>query len=93
MKKLPLWTALSLALCLAACGEPGVDAKRIEAAAAGEWLSYGRTYDEQRFSPLDKVNRETVSRLGVAWWAEFDTDRGQEATPLVADGVLYTTTA
>ncbi len=93
MKRLPLWTALSLALCLGACGKPGVDAKRIEAAAAGEWLSYGRTYDEQRFSPLDKVNRETVARLGVAWWAEFDTDRGQEATPLVADGVLYTTTA
>ena len=92
MKCLPLWTALSFALCLAACGKPGVDARRIEASAAGEWLSYGRTYDEQRFSPLDTVNRETVSRLGVAWWAEFDTDRGQEATPLIADGVLYTTT-
>ena len=93
MKRLPLWMALSLALCLGACGQAGVDAKRIRAAEAGEWLSYGRTYDEQRFSPLDNVNRETVSRLGVAWWAEFDTDRGQEATPLIADGVIYTTTA
>jgi quinohemoprotein ethanol dehydrogenase len=84
--------AIFAALILTACGPAGVDAKRIEAAEAGEWLSYGRTYDEQRFSPLDQINGATVSRLGVAWWTEFDTDRGQEATPLIADGVLYTTT-
>jgi quinohemoprotein ethanol dehydrogenase len=58
-----------------------------------EWLNYGRDYGEQRFSPLSQVNRETVGKLGVAWWAEFDTDRGQEATPLVHDGILFTTTA
>ena len=75
-----------------AATQAGVDAKRILAAEAGDWLTYGRTYDEQRFSPLDKVNADTVKRLGVAWWATFDTDRGQEATPLVADGILYTTT-
>eukprot|EP01035_Chromulina_nebulosa_P031691 gene31692-42265_t len=39
---------------------------------------------EQRFSPLDQVNKDTVTRLGVAWSADFDTDRGQEATPLQA---------
>jgi len=88
------WAAvIGLALSVAACGRGGVDGKRIEAADGSEWLTYGRTYDEQRFSPLTQVNRETVGKLGVAWWAEFDTDRGQEATPLVADGVLYTTTA
>ena len=78
-------------MSLAAC-QKGVDGKRIEGQKPGEWLSYGRTYDEQRFSPLDKVNKDTVSRLGVTWWASFDTDRGQEATPLVHDGILYTTT-
>ena len=83
---------LCIALSVTACGRAGVDAKRIEAAKASEWLTYGRTYDDQRFSPLDQVNKETVAKLGVAWWSEFDTDRGQEATPLVADGVLYTTT-
>ena len=87
------WAAvMGAALVVAAC-DRGVDQKRIEAADASEWLSYGRTYDEQRFSPLNQVNKETVGKLGVAWWAEFDTDRGQEATPIVADGVLYTTTA
>ncbi|HEX4712624.1 PQQ-dependent dehydrogenase, methanol/ethanol family [Phenylobacterium sp.] len=84
--------ALALALALAGC-QRGVDARRIEAAKPGEWLTYGRTYDEQRFSPLKQIDRASVGKLGVAWWAEFDTDRGQEATPLIADGVLYTTTA
>ena len=93
MTRMLQWAAvLCIALGVASCGKQGVDAKRIEAAAAGDWLTHGRTYDEQRFSPLDQVNKDTVSRLGVAWWTEFDTDRGQEATPLIADGVLYTTT-
>jgi quinohemoprotein ethanol dehydrogenase len=81
-----------LALALAGC-QRGVDARRIEQAKAGEWLTYGRTYDEQRFSPLRQIDASTIGKLSVAWWAEFDTDRGQEATPLIADGVLYTTTA
>ena len=92
MRHARLWVGLALVLTLAACGRSGVDGQHIAKPAPGEWLTYGRTYDEQRYAPLDQVNRTTVARLGVAWWAEFDTDRGQEATPLVADGVLYTTT-
>ena len=57
------------------------------------WLAFGRTPDEQRFSPLDQVNTDTVTKLGLAWSADLDTARGQEATPLVADGVLYVSTA
>ena len=33
----------------------------------GNWLAHGRTYDEQRYSPLDAINTETVSKLGLAW--------------------------
>ncbi|MGH6966823.1 MAG: PQQ-dependent dehydrogenase, methanol/ethanol family [Phenylobacterium sp.] len=87
-----LGVLLAVGLVLSACHR-GVDGSRIEQAKAGEWLTYGRTYDEQRFSPLKQINAQTIGKLGVAWWAEFDTDRGQEATPLIADGVLYTTTA
>ena len=57
------------------------------------WVSHGRTYSEQRYSPLDGVNRENVGDLGLAWFADMDTARGQEATPLVLDGKLYLTTA
>jgi quinohemoprotein ethanol dehydrogenase len=89
--------AMAAGLLLAAChpSPKGVDAARLNGADAdqSEWMSTGRTYSEQRFSPLTKVSTDTVGQLGLAWHYEFDTDRGQEATPLMVDGVLYTTTA
>ena len=57
------------------------------------WLTYGRTYSEQRFSPLKAINDHNVSRLGLAWYFDLDTHRGQEATPIVVDGVMYFSTA
>ena len=60
-------------------------------ANAAEWTMYGRTYDEQRFSPLRQINEQNVSKVGLAWSREFGTARGLEATPLVAEGVIYTT--
>src|SRR5215469_6084510 len=62
-------------------------------ANAGQWMSYGRDYAEQRFSPLTDINIQTVKKLGLAWFADFDTHRGQESTPLAIDGVIYVTTA
>ncbi|QQS49559.1 MAG: PQQ-dependent dehydrogenase, methanol/ethanol family [Acidobacteriota bacterium] len=60
-------------------------------ARPGEWLNHGRDYSEQRFSPLKKVNSETIRDLGLAWSFDTQTDRGLEATPIVVDGVMYTT--
>ena len=71
----------------------GIDGARIIAADGEEWLSYGRTYDEQRYSPLDQINPGNIGELGLAWSADMDTARGQEATPLVIDGKIYVTTA
>ncbi|VVQ01573.1 Quinohemoprotein alcohol dehydrogenase ADH-IIG [Pseudomonas fluorescens] len=70
-----------------------VDGKRIAAAdnEPGNWMSHGRTYDEQRFSPLTHINDGNVSQLGLAWSYKLDLDRGVEATPIVVDGVMYTT--
>lgn len=87
------WLTLLIAPLLGAAKNPAVNGLLIQSPADAEWLSYGRTYDEQRFSPLAQINRNSVSHLGLAWWAEFDTDRGQEATPLVHARILYTTTA
>jgi quinohemoprotein ethanol dehydrogenase len=72
-----------------------VDDARLRAADAepGQWLAHGRTFDEQRWSPLKSINRENVARLGFAWEQKLDSWRGLEATPLVIDGVLYTTGA
>jgi len=72
-----------------------VDRARIMGAADNnsDWLTHGRTYAEGRNSPLALINRDTVADLGMAWDFELDTDRGQEATPLVIDGVVYLTSA
>src|SRR6516165_5530578 len=72
-----------------------VDRKALLAAAddRSDWLTYGRTYDEQRFSPLEQINTNNVKNLGLAWFADLDTARGQESTPLVIDGTIYITTA
>lgn len=59
----------------------------------GEWTSVGHDPHEQRFSPLTQLNSKTVGALGLAWYADIDTERGQEATPIVVDGVLYVSTA
>lgn len=72
-----------------------VDAKRLNGAdkEAENWLSHGRTYNEQRYSPLTQINQSNVSQLGLAWTHKLDVDRGVEATPIVVDGVMYTTGA
>ena len=72
-----------------------VDASRLIHADQdpGNWMSYGRTYSEQRFSPLKLINDQNVGQLGLAWYVDLDTRRGQEATPIVVDGVMYFTTA
>lgn len=57
------------------------------------WLTHGRTYNEQRFSPLIQINHRNVGKLGLAWYVDLDTHRGQEATPLVIDGVMYFSSA
>ncbi|MEW5686567.1 MAG: PQQ-dependent dehydrogenase, methanol/ethanol family [Pseudomonadota bacterium] len=59
----------------------------------GTWLSVARTPDEQRYGAPDQINAGTVKDLGLAWYADIDSERGQEATPIVVDGVLYVTTA
>jgi quinohemoprotein ethanol dehydrogenase len=100
--------ALLLALACSACQKkepaviqavgivPGqVDTARIVQADEnpGEWLTHGRTYSEQRFSPLTKIDAGNVKQLGLAWFVDLDTHRGQEATPLIIDGTLYSTSA
>jgi len=73
-----------------------VNAQRLNAADAdaANWLSHGRTYDEQRFSPLAQIDTSNVARLGLAWYHDLNAaHRGQESTPLVIDGTMYVTSA
>ena len=60
---------------------------------SSDWPLHGLTPAEQRYSPLTLVNDSNVSRLGLAWYFKLDVDRGTEATPIVINGVMYTTGA
>jgi amidase len=53
-----------------------------------DWPMLSRTYDEQRFSPLEKVNRGNVSQLQMAWVRGLPAGT-QETTPIVYRGVMY----
>ena len=76
-------------------GPAAVNSERLIAADSEpeQWMSYGRTYSQQHFSPLTEINQDNVDELGLAWYADFNIARGQESTPLVVDGVIYVTTA
>jgi quinohemoprotein ethanol dehydrogenase len=70
-----------------------IDDARLAGAAQdpGNWLTHGRTYDEQRFSPLDQIHEGNVEELGLAWSFDLATERGVESTPLAVDGILFVT--
>ncbi len=56
-----------------------------------DWLTYGLSYNEDRFSTLDQINKENIDQLELAWALELGVIRGFEATPIVADGIMYIT--
>ena len=57
----------------------------------GSWLTYSGSYHAHRYSPLDQINTDNVGRLRVAWAYQIDKGGTLEASPLVADGVMYLT--
>ncbi len=79
-----------------AASSGGVDGKRLRAADdpanAGQWMMYGRDYNEQRYSPLTQINASNVSQLGLAWYADL-AERGgvYETTPIAVDGRIFVT--
>ncbi len=59
------------------------------ASEPGQWLTYGGSYQEQRYSQLTQITADNIDQLGMAWYADLGTNRGQESTPLFIDGVIY----
>jgi quinohemoprotein ethanol dehydrogenase len=72
---------------------PVSGAKALASAASGEWGRHGFDLAETRFSPLSQINTESVAGLKLAWFYDLDTNRGQESTPVMVDGRLYTSSA
>lgn len=100
LKSRPLrWPILALSagvVILVGCARaPEIDdvALRFADRDSANWLSYGRTYSEQRHSPLRQIDEQSLSGLGLAWSLDLGTLHGLEDTPIVSDGVLYTSSA
>ena len=77
---------------LGACAPPPGeidDAALADESRGADWLAFGRTYREQRYSPLIQIDTATVAGLKVDWYLDLPDDRGLVSTPLVANGVLY----
>jgi len=65
-------------------------------AANGEWRTYGGDLGSTRYAPLDRIDAGNFNTLEVAWRFKTDIlgprpDYNYQATPLMVDGVLYTT--
>ena len=86
-KLLPCVALLAATAALAA----PVDDGRLRAAQddRANWLSYGRDYANQRFTPLQQITRENVGNLAPRWIYQTGTVATFQATPLVVDGVMY----
>src|ERR1700733_14988851 len=93
----PIITLLCTAALVVAAGcqsvsGPGADAGSPAMPKTSEWPSYGRDYNEQRYSPLTQVNVDTVNRLGLAWFGDLAERGGSyETTPVVVDGRIFVT--
>ena len=84
---------LPLLFLIFSCSE-SVDSKNLLVdfnSSPNEWLLHGRTYAEERHSPLDQINTSNVDQIGLSWSFETGTNRGHETTPIVKDGVMFIT--
>jgi quinohemoprotein ethanol dehydrogenase len=89
MKRIALAVA---AMALASCGE-SFDPDSIDTSTYGagaNWDNPGGDWAESHFSRLEGINPGNVSELGLAWEYDLGSARVQEATPVVIDGVMYT---
>jgi alcohol dehydrogenase (cytochrome c) len=86
-----LTLAALIALALATFASAQVTYERIlnSRREPQQWLTYSGTYDGQRYSSLDQINRSNVSHLGLAWAFQTNVRGKMETTPLVIDGIMY----
>jgi alcohol dehydrogenase (cytochrome c) len=71
-----------------------VTPERLANPEPGNWLTNHRTWDSQRYSPLDKINKDNVKSLKLAYAVAIggtSVNENLESTPLAEDGFLYVT--
>ena len=84
---------VSLLCSIASAQQPGSttvnDAAMADESQGENWLAFGRTYSEQRFSPLTQINQSNVGSLELDWYIDLPNSRSLVSTPLVVDGIMY----
>ena len=92
MTHLRLVSLIALGVAAAAQAQPRhfvpVTTQMLRQPSPNDWLMYSRTYDAQRFSPLEQIDTRNVNRLGLAWTRTMGPGN-TETIPLVYDGVMY----
>lgn len=84
--------AIGLSVVAAGVSAAGTvdDARLLNAAKDnGNWLTYGRDYSNQRFSPLSQINAGNIAKLAPKWIYQSGVSAVFQATPIVVDGVIY----
>jgi alcohol dehydrogenase (cytochrome c) len=90
MRGIILASMLSIVLSATALAQSDQDLRNA-GKRADEIITYGMSYSQQRFSPLKQINRDTVRRLVPAWAYSMANSYGEEAQPLIKEGVIYVT--
>jgi len=80
-------------LLATSAGAQTLDELRNDGKNTDHILTYGMGYAQQRYSPLDQVNRKTIKRLVPVWSLTLDNNWGEQAQPIVYNGVMYVTNA
>ena len=70
-----------------------VTQERLLQEPANDWLMYGGNYAGWRFSPLKDIDRQNVKKLQATWIFQTGVPAQMQASPVVADGVMYLTAA
>ncbi|MGZ3409127.1 MAG: PQQ-dependent dehydrogenase, methanol/ethanol family [Xanthobacteraceae bacterium] len=81
---------LAAALPLSAHAQTADELKN-DSKTTGDVLTYGMGYNQNRYSTLKQINKQTVKRLVPMWSYSMADNRGMEAQPLIKDGVVYIT--
>jgi len=91
MQRLSIAAVLLVSSACANADSGSVDSQRLRDAQSepSSWLTYGRDYTNQRFSPLTQIDAVNVARLAPAWSYRSGIESTFQTTPIVVDGVMY----
>src|SRR6185503_4806003 len=70
-----------------------VTSQRLERAASEprNWMIYGGSYDNQRYSTLNQITRNNAKKLNQVWVVQNQVPGAWESNPLIVDGIMYLT--